>query len=113
MIKHLHNGNTTGIYIGVTEFGVTLGFIKTLVRTVRTQMSFPETVSDSFRQKFFGCANQLLHQLSRWLVSDDLAGEEAVCGCRGLVWSHVVCGSKAGRMYYQISGNNIGDGLWW
>jgi hypothetical protein len=29
-------------------------------------------------------------QLSRWLVSDDPAGEEAGCGGPGLAWLHVV-----------------------
>uniref|UniRef100_A0A8C8MH69 RNA helicase n=1 Tax=Oncorhynchus tshawytscha TaxID=74940 RepID=A0A8C8MH69_ONCTS len=30
------------------------------------------------------------HQLSRWLVSDDTAGEEARCGGPGLAWLHVL-----------------------
>ncbi len=38
-----------------------------------------------FVQKFFGYANRLLQQLSRWLVSDDLGGEDAGCGGPGLV----------------------------
>ncbi len=41
-------------------------------------------------QKFFGYANRLLQQLSGWLVSDDLGGEDAGCGGPGLVWLHVV-----------------------
>ncbi len=45
-----------------------------------------------FVQKFFGYANRLLQQLSGWLVSDDLGGEDAGCGGPGLVWLHVVCG---------------------
>ncbi len=40
-------------------------------------------------QKFFGYANRLLQQLSGWLVSDDLGGEDAGCGGPGLVWLHV------------------------
>jgi hypothetical protein len=35
------------------------------------------------------------HQLSRWLVSDDPAGEEARCGGPGLAQLHVVCGCEA------------------
>ncbi len=50
------------------------------------QMSFPQTVSDKFVQKLFGYANRLLQQLSGWLVSDDLVGEDAGCGGPGLVW---------------------------
>ena len=45
--------------------------------------SFPETVSHSLFQ----------HQLSKWLASDDLAGEEISCGGPVLVyytWSAVV-----------------------
>ncbi len=44
-------------------------------------------------QKFFVYANRLLQQLSGWLVSDDLGGEDAGCGGPGLVcytWSAVV-----------------------
>jgi hypothetical protein len=73
------------------------------VRTTSTQMSFPETVSDSL------CGNSLVmqthslfHQQSRWLVSDDLAGEDARCVGPGLVWLHVVCGCEAGWTYCQI-----------
>ncbi len=40
-----------------------------------------------FVQKFFGYANRLLQQLSGWLVSDDLGGEDAGCGGPGLVWT--------------------------
>ncbi len=50
-------------------------------------------------QKFFGYANRLLQQLSGWLVSDDLGGEDAGNGGPGLVWLHVVCGCEAGWMY--------------
>ncbi len=53
-------------------------------------------VQNLFVQKFFGYANQLLQQLSAWLVSDDLGGEDAGCGGPGLVWLHVVCGCEAG-----------------
>ncbi len=44
-----------------------------------------------FVQKCFGYANRLIQQLSGWLVSDDLGGEDAGCGDPGLVWLHVVC----------------------
>ncbi len=47
-------------------------------------------------QEFFGYANRLLQQLSVWLVSDDLGGEDAGCGGPGLVWLHVVCGCEVG-----------------
>ncbi len=47
-------------------------------------------------------ANRLLQQLSGWLVSDDLGGEDAGCGGPGLVWLHVVFGCEAGWMYCQI-----------
>ncbi len=43
--------------------------------------------------KFFGYANRLLQQLSRWLVANYLGGEDAGCGGPGLVcytWSVVV-----------------------
>ncbi len=43
-----------------------------------------------FAQKCFGSANRLLQQLSGWLVSDDLRGEDTGCGCPWLVWLHVV-----------------------
>ncbi len=46
-------------------------------------------------QKFFGYANRLLQQLSGWLVSDDLGGEDAGCGGPGLVWLHMVCSCEA------------------
>ncbi len=45
-------------------------------------------------QKFFGYANRLLQQLSGWLVSDYLGGEDAGCGGPELVWLHVVCGCE-------------------
>ncbi len=53
-----------------------------------------------FVQKFFGYANRLLQQLSGWLVSDDLGGEDAGCGGSGLGW--------AGWMYCQILWNFFG-----
>jgi len=34
--------------------------IETLMRTTGMQMSFPETLSDSFCKKFFGYTNRLL-----------------------------------------------------
>ncbi len=46
--------------------------------------------------EIFGYANRLLQQLSGWLVSDDLGGEDAGCGGPGLVWLHVLCGCEAG-----------------
>ncbi len=61
-----------------------------------------------FVQKLFGYANWLLQQLSGWLVSDDLRGEDAGCGGPGLVWLHMVCG----WMYCQILWNAFGDSLW-
>jgi len=47
-----------------------------------------------FVQKIFCYVNKLLQQLSRWLVSDDLWGEDAGCGGPGLVWLDVAfyCG---------------------
>ncbi len=48
-------------------------------------------------QKLFGYANRLLQQLSVWLVSDDLGGEDAGYGGPGLVWLYVVCGSLDGQ----------------
>ncbi len=43
-----------------------------------------------FVQKFFGYANRLLQQLSGWLVSDDLGGEDAGCGGPGLrLWGRL------------------------
>ncbi len=65
-----------------------------------------------FVQKLFGYVNRLLQQLSGWLVSDDLGGEDAGCEGPGLVWLHVVCGCEAGWMYCQILWNAFGDGLW-
>ncbi len=69
------------------------------MRMTSKQMSFPETVSDSL------CRNYLVmqtEQLSGWLDSDDLGGEDAGCGGPGLVWLHVVCGCEAGWVYFQI-----------
>ena len=40
-----------------------------------------ESGQDLDEDKLFGCANP---QLSRWLVSDNQAGEEAKCGGPGL-----------------------------
>ncbi len=57
-------------------------------------------------------ANRLLQQLSGWLVSDDLGGEDAECGGPGLVWLHGICVCEAGWMYCQILSNAFGDGLW-
>ncbi len=65
-----------------------------------------------FVQKFFGYENWLLQQLSGWLVSDDLRGEDAGCGGPGLVWLHVVYGCEADWMYCQILWNAFADGLW-
>ncbi len=73
--------------------------VETPMRTTSMQMSFPET-------------NRLLQQLSGWLVSDDLGGEDAGCGGPGLVWLHVVCGCEAGWMYCQILWNAFEYGLW-
>ncbi len=86
--------------------------VKTPMRTTSMQMSFPETVSDSLCSFFFGYANRLLQQLSGWLVSDDLGGEDAGCGAPGLGLLHVVCGCEAGWMYCQILWNAFGDSLW-
>ncbi len=36
-------------------------------------------------QKLFGFANRLLQQLSGWLVSDDIGGEDSGCGDPGPV----------------------------
>ncbi len=58
------------------------------------QMGFPETVSDSLC-RILCYANRLLQQLSGWLVSDDLGGEDAGSEGSGLVWLHVVCGYEA------------------
>ncbi len=86
--------------------------VKTPMRITSKQMSFPETVSWQFVQKFFGYANRLLQQLPGWLVSDDLGGEDVGCGGAGLVWLHLVCGCEASWMYWQILWNAFGDGLW-
>ncbi len=64
-------------------------------------MSFPEMVSDSLCRNSL-VMQRLLQQLSGWLVSNDLGGEDALCGGPGLVWLHVVCGCEAGCMYCQI-----------
>ncbi|XP_061918864.1 meckelin-like isoform X2 [Entelurus aequoreus] len=48
----------------------------------------------NFVQKLFGYSNQLLQQLSGWLVSDDPGGALAGCGGHGLVWLRVVCSCK-------------------
>ncbi len=58
--------------------------VETQMRTTSMQMSFPDTVY-KFLQIFFGYANRMLQQLSRWLVSDDLGGEVAGCGGPWLV----------------------------
>ncbi len=47
-----------------------------------------------FVQKFFGYANQLLEQLSGWLVSDDLGGEDAGCGGPGLIVEKLISSSR-------------------
>ncbi len=80
--------------------------VETPMRTTSMQMSFPQTVSDS-AQKFFGYANRLLQQLSGWLVSDDLGGEDAGCGGPGLVCLHVVCSCEAGWIYCQINATPV------
>ncbi len=72
--------------------------------------------------EFFGYAKQLLQQLSGWLVSDGLGGDDAWCGGPGLVWLHVVrpvgCTAKFSEMpletaygremNIQFTGNNSG-----
>ncbi len=82
------------------------------VETPMRMTSFPETVYDSLCRNYFGYANRLLQQLSGWLVSDDLGGEDAGCGGPELVWLHVVCGCEVGWMYCQILWSAFGDGLW-
>ena len=69
--------------------------VKTLVRTMSTQMSFPESVSDSLCRNASVVQTQF-HQLSGWQVSNNLTGEEARCGGSGLAWLRVVCGYEAG-----------------
>ncbi len=66
------------------------------------QMSFPEMVFDSLCRNYLVMHIDCCKQLSGWLVSDDLGGEDAGCGGAGLVWIHVVCGCEAGWMYSQI-----------
>ncbi len=73
--------------------------VETPMRTTSMQTSFPQTVSDSLCRNCY--ANRLLQQLSGWLVSDDLGGEDAGCGGPGLVWLHMVCSCEAGWMYSQ------------
>ncbi len=85
--------------------------VETPMRTTSMQMSFPETVSDSLYRNSLVIQTDL-QQLSRWLISEDLGGEDAGCGGPGLVWLHVVCGCEAGWMYCQILWNAFGDGLW-
>ncbi len=82
--------------------------VETPMRTTSMQISFPETVSDSLCRN---SKNRLLQQLSGWLVSDDLGGEDAGCGGPGLVWLHMVCGCEAGWMYCQILWNAFGERL--
>lgn len=44
-----------------------------------------------FVQKYFCFANQLLHQLFNWLVSDNIAGEDVECDGRcGYTWSAAI-----------------------
>ncbi len=57
---------------------------------------FPRDGFWQFVQKFFGYAKRFLQQLSGWLVSDDLGGEDTRCGCPGLVWLYVVCDCESG-----------------
>ncbi len=71
-----------------------------------------------FVQKFFGHANRLLQQLSGWLVSDDLGGEDAGCAGPGLrLWgrldtakfSETPLETAYGReMNIQFTGNRSG-----
>ncbi len=62
--------------------------------------------------KLFGYANQLLQQLSGWLASNYLGGEDAGCGGPGLVWlqlawsadvSPIGCTAKFSEMPLFIS----------
>ena len=53
-------------------------------------------------QKFFGYANRLLQQLSGWLVSDDLGGEDAGYRGPGLVWLHVVLPNSLKRLWRRL-----------
>ncbi len=54
-------------------------------------------------QKLFGYANRLLQQLSGWLVSDDLGGEDAGCGGPGLVVRPVGCTAKYSEMPLEMA----------
>lgn len=56
-------------------------------------------------QKFFGFVNQLLHQLARWLVSDNLAGEE--CRDLGLVTHCLLLHGQLDVQYCQTFGNTL------
>lgn len=59
-----------------------------------------ELPSDGFSQlvhKFFGPTNQVLQQLSGWLLSDDHRGEHGGCGGPGLALLYA-----AGWMHCQI-----------
>lgn len=69
--------------------------VKTPVKTAGTQINLSEIVSDNSVQ-FCCCADKLLHQLSGWLVSDDLSGEEAGCGGAWMVWLYLICSSQGG-----------------
>ncbi len=65
-------------------------------------------------QKFFGYANRLLQQLSGWLVSDDLGGEDAGCGGPRLVGCTAKLSETPLEMVYgremniQFTGNSSG-----
>ncbi len=67
--------------------------VETPMRMTSMQEELPWDGFWQFVQKFFGYANQLLQQLSGWLVSDDRGGEDAGCGglgwC-GYTWSAIV-----------------------
>ncbi len=84
---------------------------KTLVRTTSTQMSFPETVSNSLYRNSLVVQTSCCISCPGGCSQNNLAGEEAGWGGPGLVWSHMVCGCEAGWMYCQNLGNDIGD-LW-
>ena len=61
-------------------------------------------------QKVFGCANQLLQQLPRGLVSGDNAGEEAGCEGPGLMCLHVLC-SCEGLLDLHLAGTFLQSDL--